>query len=204
MKKTIPVLLSGIIISFAIISLASAQSSHKSVAIGIIKNNPALTNYINENNSGVKGVSGPTNESLMTAKGDLKISKANLKALKANLRATESFKREFKDCPDVTWRSIKDGILASFSKDGVKTTVVYNKKGFWIHTLSYFPAEKTPASVRSIVETNYPNADITSSVQVKERDMEFFVVNLEDKRTIKQVAVYNDETNLINEYNKGN
>lgn len=196
------VLVTGIIISSAITGNAKAQSYDKGVAFTSLKNASALQTYLNENNSVNKSDSNSVKESVKSPEKSLIASKENLKAAKANFRATENFKKTFKDAPEATWTVEENAIVASFSRDDVTTRVVYNKNGRPIHALSYYPADKTPNDVRSIVETDYPNANITLAVQVKENGMEFYIVQLEDKTTIKQIAVYDGSTNLIKEFTK--
>lgn len=202
MKKIITVLFCGAISAFAITSNVSAQSFGKGIAFTAIKNYPALAAYAKEYTAVDKSGSGSAKESLNSAENALKTAKANSKALKANFKATENFRRAFKNAPDATWNVEQNAIVASFSRDSVKTNVVYSNKGYLIHSLSYFPASKTPAAIRSIVESDYPNGDITSAIEVNENGMDYFIVNLEDKRTFKQVTVYEGATNLINTLKK--
>lgn len=183
-------------------SKASAQSSDRGIAFSGIKNYGDLASFVNENSSADKASSATTKESLKAAEKDLNTSKANLKAMKANFRAAENFRKTFKDAPEAKWTVEENAIVASFAKDQVKTNVVYSKKGNWIHTLSYYPGDQTPADIRTIVENAYPNHDIALAVAVKEGDIDFYIVQMEDRKTIKQVGVYNGETNLIKQLNK--
>lgn len=199
MKKIITVFLGGIIISLTITNNATAQNADKGLAFAAIKNNPALISYVNENNV---ADSPSTEESLKSAEKNLKASKANFKALKATNRASENFKKLFKNSPDASWSFGKDAIVARFHNDEVKTTVIYSKKGSWIHTLCYYPAHQTPENVRTVIQTAFPDDDITLAVQVKEGDLEFYIVNLESKTMYKRVSVYNGETNVISENKK--
>jgi hypothetical protein len=194
MKKIISVLFCGIIIYLAITANVAAQEVSKGVSFAATKDNAALPSGGNETISAGKSES--------SAKESLKEAKAKLKALKANNRAAESFNKMFRDAPGAKWVVEEKAIVASFNRNDVKTSVIYSKNGSWIHNLTYYPANKTPEHIRSIVESNYPNADITLAVEVQEGGLEFFIVQLEDKRTYKKIGVYNGETNLIEEYNK--
>jgi hypothetical protein len=200
MKKIIAVLVSGAIFSLATTTKIAAQTE-KGLAFSKVKNSAALAAYAKEF-SGDEKTTASSKEEVKSAEKDLKASKANLKAMKANLRAAESFKKMFKDAPDARWDANENTIVADFSKNAVNTKVVYNKNGRWIHTLTYFTPDDTPADIRSLIDQDYPYADISQAVKVNEGDMEFYIVQLEDKKTYKQVSVYNGQTGLIKEFLK--
>ncbi len=201
MKKFISVLLSGIIITLAIKNNAWAQSHDKGLAFTTIKDVPALISYVNENNEADK-TAGSDSGTEKATKTDLKAAKANLKALKANFRAATDFKKEFKDVPDATWKEEENAIVASFIRDNVKTLVVYNKSGNYIHSLSFYNESNMPKDVKEIITRNYPNDDILMSAEIHEEGLIFHIVKLENKTGFKQVGVYNGETNLIDEIKK--
>lgn len=201
MKKITTALFYVLLTTFATTTLVKAQKIDRGVAFASIKNKAALETYLVNSNSGAES-NKSTKDNLTTSASDIKTAKDNLKAMKASFRATENFKKTFKDVPDASWTVEDHVIVASFKKADIKTDVVYDRRGYLVHSLTSFPADKTPANIRSIVESDYPNGDITFSVQVKEGDMDFFIVQLEDKRTIKQVSVYNGEPNLIKDLRK--
>ncbi len=132
-----------------------------------------------------------------------KDSKANLKAIKANSKALKNFTMIYKKAgAGASWSMENDAMIASFTKDNVKTSVVYNKNGNWFHTLTYFPGEKTPEDITSIMDYVYPKDDVKLTVKVEEGDKLFYIVQLENKTTIRQVTVYNGEVNQIEELTK--
>jgi hypothetical protein len=197
MKKIITVFLYGIIISFAVTINVKAQSLNKGIAFADSKSNPAATAFANETGSVDKDPVASRKESLNSATMDIKTSKANLKTIKASFKASENFKRNFKNVGDEKWQVDEKAIVAFFIKDDVKTNVVYNKNGSWIHTLTYYHEEKMPTDIKQIIERDFPDDDITLAVDIKEGDMNFYIVQLENKTTYKKVSVYNGETNVF-------
>ncbi|HEX8460071.1 MAG TPA: hypothetical protein VF623_01520 [Segetibacter sp.] len=193
MKKFLTVSLSTIVISLTIASNVSAQPD-KEVAVSNIKNNAAMNFYKNES-SADKNIAGTTKERIKEAKKELK-------ALKANTRATAHFQKSFIDVPEAIWSVEKNVIVAAFTKNEVRTTAIYDKKGYLIHTLTYYQEPQTPNNIRSVIERDYPDGNINLTIQVRENGMEFYIVQIEDKRTYKELAVYNGVTGIIKQFNK--
>lgn len=202
MKKIITVFLFGITIFITSPDYVKAQFANKSLTNSRFKNTAALFTYANENSEVEKDKPGAGEESLKAHELSLKAAKANLKALKAKVKATTNFEKQFKDATDAEWYEGQNAIVASFTRSEVKTISVYNTKGIWVHTLKYFPAEKTPKEIRSIIDRNYPNADINLTIDVKEGEIKFYIVQIEDKKSYKKIVVYNDEIELIEQLKK--
>lgn len=205
MKKIISTVLCGIIIFAASTSIVMAQSYDKIIAFAALKNNSQFNGFLKESSvdsSSNNTISPVTKESLKLAEKNLNTSKADLKAMKANFRANENFKRLYKEVPDANWEVSQNGTVASFIKDDIRTNVYYDKKGYLNYILTYYPINKAPADVVSLVEDEYPNTDIDLVVDAKKADVEFYIIQLEDKRTIKQVTVCDGEINLIKEMQK--
>lgn len=201
MKKIFFVLFSGIIISVIGPDPVIGQTSDKAL-FAVAKSISPLNSfddffaYLGEKDKAV------SKDGLKEAESTFEASKSKLKAVKANFRASEFFKKLFKDVADAQWRVEEQAIVASFVRDEVNTNVIFDKKGHWVHNLTYFPADKIPTEIRSIVEDNFINADLSLAVKIKEGGIEFYIVNIEDKRTIKQVSIYNGEVNVIKELQK--
>ncbi len=173
-------------------SLASISSS-KAKAI------PALVTVSEDKTSGNEKTN-VSKDNIKETKANLKAVKANLKAMKANFKAEENFKKEFKDAPDAAWSVETNVISASFNKDDIQTRVIYNKRGNWIHTIAWCGESKMPKEIKSLIKSNYPDYNITGMNEIKEGDMTFYIVYLEDETSLKQVSVYNGELNVFKEF----
>lgn len=204
MKKMISAVLFAIIIAFAAPGYASAQTGDKDIAFIPAKNHAAYISFITESYAG-ENAAVAVADTLAATNITSKASKADLKAAKANSKALRNFNIMYKkDMPDAKWYVLQDGMVASFSRGDVNTQVVYNKKGNWLHTLTYYPASKTPQNITSIMDDVYPKDDIKLTVKVEEGNIQFYIVQLEGKMTLKKVTVYNGEVNLLEEYTKSN
>jgi hypothetical protein len=58
--------------------------------------------------------------------------------------------------------------------------------------------------VVAVAKSEYGTATARLGIQVQEGDLDFFVVQLEDSTTYKQVAVFEGQATLIKEITKGN
>jgi hypothetical protein len=137
-------------------------------------------------------------------KDNAKESNSSSKATKANNKALRKFTMTYKDAAGASWSMNKDVMIATFSKDEVKTNVMYSKNGSWLHTFTYYPENKTPQDIASIMDYAYPKDDIKQTIKVEEGNMLVYIVQLEGKTTYKKVSVYNGEVNQIEELTKSN
>lgn len=191
----------GIISTSIIVSNARAQMSLADISSSKTKTISALSSMSEDKTSGDEKII-VNKDNIKESKANLKTIKINLKALKANFKATESFKKEFKDGSDVKWLVEKDAISASFNRDDIQTRVIYNKRGNWVHTISYCGESKMPKAIRSLIRSNFPDYNITGMNEIKEGDMTFYLFYLEDETSYKQISVYNGELNVYRELQK--
>lgn len=201
MKKIFSGLLYGIIIYSSFVSNAKAQMSLVSISSSKTKAITALTSVSEEKTAGDEKAT-VSKDNIKETKANLKAVKANLKAMKANFKATENFKKKFKDAPDVKWLVEEQVISASFNRDGIKTRVIYNKRGNWVHTISWCDENKMPKDITSLIRSNYPNYTITGMHEIIESDVIFYIVYLEDENSLKQITVYNGELNVYKAFTK--
>lgn len=135
------------------------------------------------------------------AKTAMKASRAAYKTIRATSRAQENFRHSFSNVAKVDWEVQKTVIAATFfTHDGMRTMVVYDKAGRWIHDFTYLKPSEMPKSVKTMVAYMYPDYDIKSVIEVKENRETFYLVSIENNKWHKQVSVYHDELATLNEY----
>lgn len=201
MKQIFSVLICGIIYYSAIVSNAKAQVSLASMSSSKNSAIPALT-VAAEDKTGGDGETTVSKDKLKETKANLKAAKANFKALKANFKATENFKKGFKDGPDVKWTVEADAICAQFNRDDVQTRVIYNKRGNWVHTINYCLESKMPKDIKSLIRSNYPDYNIVGMNEIKEGNMTFYVIYLEDETSYKQISMYDGQLGVYQQFEK--
>jgi hypothetical protein len=203
MKKMISTLLSVTPILFATAGQVNTQGADKDITFIPAKNYAAYVAFITPYGGADNSASVATEDT--TASISYNAVKASLKESKAKSKASKNFAIRYrKDIAGAIWLMNKDGKVASFYKDKVRTDVVYNIKGNWLHTLTYFPEDKTPQDIASTMDDAYPKDDVKLTVKVEEGSMVFYIVLLEGKTTYKRVTVHNGEVNQMEELPKGN
>src|SRR5258706_2746793 len=93
-----------------------------------------------------------------------------------NQKAMRDFKKTFKDVNTEKWYSIKNGFLAEFSLNATKNRVVYDKKGNWKFTVSYYDAKNLPAEIRVIVRPVYYDYTISRVEEVHTENKIIYIV----------------------------
>ena len=203
MKNMISALLIVAAISLATAGHVNAQVGDKDIALIPAKNHAAYVAFINQYGDAGKSASLIAEDTAASVTDEA--AKASLKANKANSKAIRNFTTSYKkDASGASWTMEKDVMVASFSKEDVKTNVVYNEKGKWLHTLTYYPENKTPKDIASLMDYSYPKDDVRLSVKVEEGSKIFYIVQLEGKTTLKKVTVYDGDVRLIEELIKSN
>ena len=203
MKQTILALLSVTIIVLATAGQVNAQGVDKDISFIPAKNHSAYVTFISQLGNADNSASVIAEDT--TASLADNAAKASFKASKANSKALKNFSTMYKkEAAGANWSMSNNAIVAYFSKDNVNTDVVYNTKGQWVHTLTYYPEDKTPQDIASAIDYTYPKDDVKLTVKVEEGNMLFYIVQLEGKTTFKKVTVYNGEVNQIEEFTKSN
>lgn len=128
---------------------------------------------------------------------------AAIKFSKSGIKAASNFKKNFLDGSDVKWCVEEKVITASFNRDQVRTTVVYDKHGHWLRNMRiYNEAQMSPGLKATIMRSRFRKYNITQVQEFLEDDLFFYVVHLENDRSYKQLTVYNGEINVLSQYDK--
>jgi hypothetical protein len=119
-----------------------------------------------------------------------------------NQKAVRDFKKAFKDISNEKWYSIKNGFLAEFSLNTTKNRVVYDKKGNWRFTVSYYEEKNLPAEIRAIVKPVYYDYTITRIAEVHVDDKIIYIVHVQNNSSLKTLRVCEGEMELIEDFTK--
>ncbi len=80
---------------------------------------------------------------------------------------------------------------------------MFDKKGNWMYTMNCYQEDKMPKDLRSIVKrSDFFDYTIKGVQDIKEGDVRFFIVHLEDDKNYKQLCVYEGQYEVIKEYKK--
>jgi hypothetical protein len=122
-----------------------------------------------------------------------------------NARALKSFANNYKNVRSESWMKTKDGFSARFTSDDVRTTVFYDKRGFWTGTLKLYSEEKMLHEVRNIVKSTYYDYNIIYTQEVETPDSEgtpTYIICLEDNSNIKMIRIRDGEMSVWKEFTK--
>jgi hypothetical protein len=121
-----------------------------------------------------------------------------------NQKAMRDFKQTFKDINNEKWYSIKNGYLAEFSSNASKNRVVYDKKGNWKFTVSYYEEKNLPTEIRAIVKPVYYDYTISRIEEVHTNDKIIYLVHVQNDSRLKTLRVCEGEMDLIEDLPKSN
>jgi len=122
-------------------------------------------------------------------------------------KAIRGFVKTYGEANDESWTQIKDGFSARFNSDGIKNTVLYDKKGNWTGSIRSYSEDKLQPGIRHIVKSVYYDYKIVYAQEVETNDsrgIPTYIVLLEDKTSIKVVRIYEGEMNVWKDYTKTN
>ena len=119
-----------------------------------------------------------------------------------NQKATRDFKKTFRDVNNEKWYNIKNGFLAEFSVNTSKNRVVYDKKGNWKYTVSYYDEKNLPAEIKAIVKPVYYDYSISRVEEVHAGDQIIYIVHVQNDTSLKTLRVTEGEMVLTEDFPK--
>lgn len=121
---------------------------------------------------------------------------------KAALKSFKAFNRDFKNDRDVKWFVEPNVVSVIFTRDAIKTNVVYDKKGHWLRTMKTYQENKMDAATRDIVKSKYYDDKITQVQEIEEGQTKCYLVYLENENSFKTVAIIDGEMNIYEQFKK--
>jgi len=121
-----------------------------------------------------------------------------------NKKAMHDFKKSFKDVSNEKWYSIRNGFLVEFSLNSSRNRVVYDKKGNWRFTVSYYDEKNLPAEIRAIVKPVYYDYTISRVEEVHADDQIIYIVHVQNNSSLKTLRVCEGQMDLIEDFHKSN
>lgn len=118
-------------------------------------------------------------------------------------KAVKSFTRDYKDVSNAKWLQLNDGYsVVYFTVDGVKTRLLYNKKGVCESIIRYYFEEKLPTAIRHLVKSTSYDFHIFHVIEPTINGVTSYLVKMEDKTTWKTIKVVDGEIEVVEEYSK--
>ena len=123
-------------------------------------------------------------------------------AVYINTKAVRHFIKSFKVAKDVHWFKALNGIVVHFTMQGIKSKAYYDEKGNWLYTIRTCKESNLSKDIRNLVKRTYYDYSIASVNEISDEQRIVYIIQLEDKTTLKSIGIYDGEMNLIKEYVK--
>lgn len=163
----------GSLLSIAVFSCSYAQSSKS----GSVVSNPLATDLAYNNK--------PKTKEIPVTQGATTVS--------ISTKAVKDFTKNYKKAENAGWFIIKDGYLAEFKEDGIKTKVYYNPKGTWIGNVRSYLEDKLPRNIRHLVKSTYYDYKINYVQEVTVDRNIVYLVKIEDGTFFKTIRIQDGE-----------
>lgn len=155
-----------------------------------------ITLSTNAQNSQIRAGFLPFNKALSAA------DPGNKTDIRINAKALRDFEKKYKTITNAEWYPVKDGFMAKFAWNGIDHKVAYNKAGYYVATFRYYNEDKLPNNVRHLVKSTWYDGDITLVTEVSFSGSTAYLVNIEDKNSIKTIKVVKDEMEVYQDITK--
>ena len=116
-------------------------------------------------------------------------------------KAVKDFSISCKGAENIHWSVVPEGSIAYYSLDGKKGTRFYNKKGAFEYDILTYSEEKLPLNIRDMVkQAYYLDYTITLAQEIHTKGKLIYVVQIQNKKTLKQIRICNEEMEVIHEF----
>jgi len=121
-----------------------------------------------------------------------------------NPKALKDFSKTCKTASDCRWYTCGNaGVIAYYRLGEKKGRRFYDQKGHYVYNILSYGEASLPPEVRDLVKrTYYLDYQINLAEEVNTNDKTFFIVQISNDKTIKNVSVYEGEINLLLDMNK--
>lgn len=109
-------------------------------------------------------------------------------------KVQKSFSKNFTGTTGQLWQMKGEDFQTSFYKNGLLTCACFKKGGYLLYTIVYGLEENLPEDLRDMVKDQYSNYKITRTAELKQRQRNIWVVNLENN--YNYVTVRLEDNNL--------
>ena len=109
---------------------------------------------------------------------------------------------DYKNASDVIWIKSDNGFAVYFSNDGIKTRILYNKRGDRLCVIRDYGEDRLPREIRNIVKSVYYDYSIYLVNEVTVEPRTGYVVKVQDKTSLIEVKIVDGVMEVMNEYIK--
>ena len=121
-----------------------------------------------------------------------------------NQKAQKNFQKDYQLASGAQWSVLSNKtLMCRFFIDSELYKAYYSTHGNWMYTISSYDGDKLDKSIADRIKTVYYNSSIT---YVNQFDLvnahSFYIVEIQDAKSIKKVRVNDDEIEVVQEIEK--
>jgi hypothetical protein len=116
-------------------------------------------------------------------------------------KVEKDFSRSCIGAENIHWSIVPEGSIAYYTLNEKKGVRVYNKKNAFEYDILSYSEDKLPPNIRDMVkQTYYLDYTITLAQEIHTKGKLIYVVQIQDKKTLKQLRICDDEIEVLKEY----
>ena len=122
-------------------------------------------------------------------------------------RALKNFADTYKNAKDEKWMKTNNGFAVRFTSGDIRTTILYDKKGYWTGSIKSYGEEKMLHEIRHDIKSKYYDYSIIYTQEVETPDsggLPTYIICVEDAANIKLIRICDGEMSVWKEYTKSN
>jgi hypothetical protein len=117
-----------------------------------------------------------------------------------NTKAVRDFLKSCANAKNTHWYVDSEGSYAYYSLNEKKGRRFYNKKGDFVYDILTYSEENLPFDIRDMVKQSYYlDYNITLVHEIHTEGKLIYIVQIQDKKTLKQVRICDKEIDVISE-----
>jgi hypothetical protein len=114
-----------------------------------------------------------------------------------NAKVSRSFLENFKTAQSLVWNESAEGYIASFSFEGRQVLAWFNQSGRLDCTIYYGSGNDLPLQERKLVQSNFPDYEITATQEIDYRMTHVWIVTIRNCKNIKKLRLLDDSLDVI-------
>ena len=119
--------------------------------------------------------------------------------------AVQNFQKKYPGVVNVSWYKTDDGgYIASFNSNNVQTSIAYNKKGKWQHSIFHYKEDKLNEDLWETIKNAYGTYEILKVSEIHFDGEPIYMILIQNKHFIKMLRMYNGELEEVEQHKRLN
>lgn len=120
-----------------------------------------------------------------------------------NIHAYRHFYKHWPSVVGEIWSKAEGGFAVTFMEGQVHNRVFFNERGRFVCALKYYPGEELSPELAGMVYKKYPGYTIKVVTEMTDRNKTFYLVNIRNRVSIKNLFINDGKIELRDEMNNG-